>query len=129
MRPLVPRLLDDLIRSIVDSSPTEMQWPVLSALLGLYAWAAIALFSSIWCWLDYQVATARRRSGSAPLSLQYGLGDKVEAARKWVGGLGLVFFLVTAAWAVVAYSTHPQANTPLDWFKVNWEALLNAIWS
>lgn len=129
MTALVPRVLADLIRTIVANSPTEIKWPVFSVLFALYAWATIVLVSRLWCWLDYQLATALRRVGLAPLSLQYGLGDIMEAAPKWIRRSGLAFFLITVAWAFVAFSIAPPANTPLHWFQVNWRRLLFAMWS
>ena len=41
---LVPDVLAGLIRSIVTSSPREIQWPAFAALFAAYVWVLIVLF-------------------------------------------------------------------------------------
>lgn len=128
MTQLVPDVLVTLIRNIVLASPREIQWPVFSALLAAYAWALVVVFARIWCWLDYQVATALRRSRSAPFSLQYALGDIVARVPRLIRLACLAFFLVTAVWDYVVFLVVPATGTPLHWFQVQWRALLRAMW-
>ena len=125
---LVPDVLAELIRSIVTSSPREIQWPVFAALFAAYVWVLIVLLARVWCWLDYQLATALRRARSAPLSLQYALGDVIASTPRLVGWGCLAFFLVTVGWDYVVFSVAPPVGTPLHWFQVQWRMLLRAVW-
>jgi hypothetical protein len=125
----VPDVVIGAIRSIVSTMRPEAQWPVFSMLFALYVFIAIKLFSYLWCWLDYLLATGLRRCRLSPLPFQYPIGDFLEAAPRWAARVGFIFVLTTIAWAATTFWLKPARDSALEWFQIEWGRILRALWS
>jgi hypothetical protein len=127
----VPDPLASLVRSVVQSAPAQAYWPLFAFIVACYAFSMIKIVSVLWCWLDYQIATALRRVGPGPLFLQYPAGDIMEAAPKWAARFGKYFVIITLAWQAASeiskYSSPTTFPPLLGWFLSSWRTVLLAV--